>query len=255
MSKVNFISSQFVQIEFELASIPQRVAAYIIDNIILAFYLFIAMMASDFDNLFPSYGSQLFFTALFIKLPWIFYQSIMEYLTGGQTVGKMILGIRVVQKSGERISLRQVVIRWFFRGDFLWVSPSFFILFLPSWNILDTVIAALSSNNQRLGDLLGNTIVVRNKSISQFSLEDVLKIQSNESYVPTYPNVIRFTDDDMIYLKRCLQQLKKRPRPEIKKLCVDLAEKAANLLELTEVPAEKHKFLETLLSDYVVLTR
>jgi uncharacterized RDD family membrane protein YckC len=254
-NKVQFTSSQFVQIEFEYASIAQRVAAYIIDNVILAVYLFIAAMSLEFNDLFPSYGHYLFFSALLIKLPWILYQAVMEYLTGGQTVGKMILGIRVVQSSGERIGFRQVITRWFFRGDFLWISPGFFVLFIPTWNILDTIFTSLSAKNQRLGDVLAETIVVRNKSLNEYTFADILKIQSNESYVPTYPQVVVFTDEDMIYLKNCLQQLKKRPRQEIKQLCVEVADEAARLIGLEQTPPERQKFLETLLSDYVVLTR
>jgi hypothetical protein len=67
--------------------------------------------------------------------------------------------------------------------------------------------------------------------------------------------VVVFTDEDMIYLKNCLQQLKKRPRQEIKQLCVEVADEAARLIGLEQTPTERQKFLETLLADYVVLTR
>jgi uncharacterized RDD family membrane protein YckC len=127
MAKINFTSAQQVEIEYEIASVVQRIAAYVIDTIILSVYLFIVFMAVQFDNLFTNFGTWLFFMLLLAKLPWILYQPVMEYLTGGQTIGKMALGIRVVQLNGERVGWREVMTRWFLRGDFLWISTSYFI--------------------------------------------------------------------------------------------------------------------------------
>jgi hypothetical protein len=86
-------------------------------------------------------------------------------------------------------------------------------------------------------------------------LKDVLKIKSNENYEPTYLNVIQFTDEDMIYVKNCIQHRKKYKGKEIDDLLIRLSDETAQLLGLTETPKERIKFLETVLNDYVVLTR
>jgi hypothetical protein len=85
--KLTFKSSQYVLIDFEAASVFQRIGAYILDTIILSVYLFIAMMSIQFDDLFTDFGTWLFMTLLLVKLPWILYQPVMEYITGGQTIG------------------------------------------------------------------------------------------------------------------------------------------------------------------------
>lgn len=255
MAKVNFTSAQHVLIEFEIASVFQRVAAYIIDNIILGIYLFIVMMSFDFNDMFTDFGTWLFFMLLFAKLPWILYQPVMEYLTGGRTIGKMAIGIRVLKTNGDRMGFREVMTRWFFRGDFLWISADVLILFIPLWNVIDSFICGLSVNHQRLGDTLAGTVVVKNKSSQYFSLKDVLKIQTNENYTPTYPQVVRFTDEDMIYLKNCIQHKKRYKSKEIDQLLINIANESAALIGLEETPKERMKFLETLLNDYVVLTR
>jgi uncharacterized RDD family membrane protein YckC len=144
------------------------------------------MMSFDFNDMFTDFGTWLFFMLLFAKLPWILYQPVMEYLTGGRTLGKMAIGIRVVKTNGDRMGFREVMTRWFFRGDFLWISADVLILFIPLWNVIDSFICGLSVNHQRLGDTLAGTVVVKNKSSQYFSLKDVLKIQTNENYTPTY---------------------------------------------------------------------
>ena len=139
MGKINFISAQHVEIEYEIASVVQRIAAYVIDTIILSVYLFIVFMAVQFDDFFTNFGTWLFFMLLLAKLPWVLYQPVLEYLTGGQTIGKMALGIRVVRINGERVGWREVMLRWLFRGDFLWISASYFVLLIPFWNVANTL--------------------------------------------------------------------------------------------------------------------
>jgi uncharacterized RDD family membrane protein YckC len=255
MSKINFTSAQHVEIEFEVATLIERIAAYIIDTIILSVYLFIVFMAVGFQDLFENFGTWLFFMLLLAKLPWILYQPVMEYLTGGQTIGKMALGIRVLKHDGERVGWKEVLLRWLMRGDFLWISASLFVLLIPVWNVFDAFIVSLSNRQQRIGDMLAGTIVIKNKSRQRYKLKDVLKIKSNENYEPTYLNVIQFTDEDMIYVKNCIQHRKKYKGKEIDDLLIRLSDETAQLLGLTETPKERIKFLETVLNDYVVLTR
>jgi len=253
--KLTFKSSQHVLIDFEAASVFQRISAYILDTVILSIYLFIAMMSIQFDDLFTDFGTWMFMTLLFIKLPWILYQPVMEYVTGGQTIGKMVVGIRVLKMNGDRVGFKEVMTRWFFRGDFLWVSANYFILFLPLLNIIDAFICGLSVNNQRIGDSLGGTIVVKSKSAQFYSLNDVLKIQTNENFVPIYPQVVRFTDEDMIYIKNCIQQMKRYKNKDLETLISKIADESARLMHLEQTPKEPTKFLETILNEYVVLTR
>jgi hypothetical protein len=167
----------------------------------------------------------------------------------------MVVGIRVLKITGDRVGFKEVMTRWFFRGDFLWVSANFFILFIPLLSIIDAFICGLSINNQRIGDSLGGTIVIKTKSTQSYSLKDVLKIQTNENFTPTYPQVIRFTDEDMIYIKNCIQQLKRNKNKELEALVVKIANESARLMNLEQTPKEPTKFLETLLNEYVVLTR
>ena len=102
---------------------------------------------------------------------------------------------------------------------------------------------------------MANTVVIKNKSSVNYTLGDVLSIKSMENHTPTYPQVTRFTDEDMLLIKNTIQRVHQYPNPETKKFAVELADETARLLGLQETPPKRMEFLQTLLQDYVVLTR
>jgi len=106
-----------------------------------------------------------------------------------------------------------------------------------------------------MGDVMANTIVVRNKSSIRYTLKDVLSIKNQDNYTPVYAEAIRFTDEDMLLIKNTIQRVRANPNPETKKFAIELADKSAELLGLEETPPKRLQFLQTLLQDYVVLTR
>lgn len=257
MKTLEFTSAQNVRIEYELASIGQRAAAALIDFFMFVVYAIIFSIVIFQRDLFGEFqlGSQEMIFALLLKIPFVLYQPIVEYLTGGVTLGKYLLGIRVVTLEGESPGLREVFTRWIFRGDFIWLSASALVLLWFGIGVIGAIYAGTSSRRQRLSDLMANTVVIKEKSSVKYSLKDVLAIKSKESYTPVYPNVVRFTDDDMLLIKNTIQRVKKYPNPETKKFAVSLADKAAELIGLEETPQKRLEFLQTLLQDYVVLTR
>ena len=78
------------------------------------------------------------------------YLILMEAYTGW-TVGKLILGLRVVDGSGGKIGLYKSVIRNLLR----------FVDGLPAFNILGIVLIATSQSEQRFGDRIAKTYVTK----------------------------------------------------------------------------------------------
>ena len=70
-----------------------------------------------------------------------------------------------------------------------------------------------------------------------------------------YPEVIRFTDEDMILVKNTLMRLNKGSNKEVQKFAAELSLKLSQLLELKEVPRDTRQFFDKLLQDYIVITR
>lgn len=256
MKSVEFESAQNVKIEYELASVGQRAAAAIIDFVAFIVYFIVISMVLGISDFFPDkMGPQMFIELLVIKLPFIFYHPLIEYLTQGQSLGKYILGIRVVTMSGERPGLREVFTRWMFKGDFIWISADILVLMWFAIPIMGILFAGTSPMNQRIGDAMANVIVIKNKSSIQYTLRDVLSIKNQENYEPVYPDAIRFTDEDMLLIKNAIQRVRSNPNPENKRFAIELADESARLLGLLETPEKRMQFLQTLLQDYVVLTR
>jgi uncharacterized RDD family membrane protein YckC len=71
----------------------------------------------------------------------------------GWTVGKRIIGMRVVDESGGKIGLSRSIIRNLLR----------FVDGLPAFSILGIVLIATSPRDQRFGDRIAKTYVVKNK--------------------------------------------------------------------------------------------
>lgn len=263
MKTVQFTSAQNVRIDYELAAPILRVAAALIDGVLIGLYILLILIVSG------SAGMENYrvIEVLLIKIPWIFYHPALEYLTQGQTLGKYLVGIRVVTYMGERPGLREIFTRWIFKGYFLWIGFSFasFLGGAPELFMMGLVqiciglvgffYASISDRRQRIGDTMAGTLVVRNRSSIRYSLRDVLAIKSSENYTPVYPNAVRFTDEDMLLIKNTIQRVKSNPNDETKRFAIELADRSAQLIGLTETPEKRLQFLQTLLQDYVVLTR
>ncbi|HEV2392239.1 MAG TPA: RDD family protein [Verrucomicrobiae bacterium] len=82
----------------------------------------------------------------------------------GQTVGKKLLRLRVVDAEGLRLQFNQIVTRNLLR----------FVDSLPLFYFVGGVVCWLSPKCQRLGDLAANTIVVRHPRLAQPDLDQLL---------------------------------------------------------------------------------
>ncbi len=90
------------------------------------------------------------FIVLSFAVP-IFYGIFFEGFWGGQTPGKRVLGLRVMDARGLRLDLRQVVIRNLLRA----------VDALPYLYLVGGAACFFTARAQRLGDLAADTVVVR----------------------------------------------------------------------------------------------
>ena len=87
-----------------------------------------------------------------------------EWYWRGQTVGKRVLKLRVMDAQAMRLEFSQIVVRNLLR----------FVDLLPGLYLVGGTACVLSRRFQRLGDLAANTIVVRNQEAAQPNLEQLL---------------------------------------------------------------------------------
>jgi uncharacterized RDD family membrane protein YckC len=130
----------------------RRVLATIVDGVLLGLLFFVMSMLFGSSS---AEGGQV--NASLNGLPFLMYlvlvvayYVLMEgYL--GQTVGKMLLGIKVVREgTGEVPGLQGAAIRTVLR-----IVDGFFFYLVAFISVL------ASAKNQRLGDMVANTLVVR----------------------------------------------------------------------------------------------
>ena len=110
---------------------------------------------------------------IFLGLAVVYYTT-MEAVTG-TTLGKMLLGLKVVKTDGGRYSLKSVLIRNLFR----------IIDGLPALYLSGLVTIGVTTWKQRLGDLAAGTQVVRVLPNPQATSNDINLQGSAELLVPT----------------------------------------------------------------------
>lgn len=122
-----------------------RTVAFTIDAAVAA--AFASIFASPITALFLTEGSMAAkaISGFFFYL----YFVLSTYLTNGQTLGKMMTGIRVIHPDEPRLSLTTVVIR---EGFCRLIQTTFLLLY---------IITAFSERKQNLGDFLSDTFVVK----------------------------------------------------------------------------------------------
>jgi uncharacterized RDD family membrane protein YckC len=105
------------------------------------------------------------------------YAICCEWRWRGQTLGKRILRLRVVDAQGLRLKFSQVVIRNLLR----------FVDMLPFFYLVGGVACAVSRRAQRLGDLAANTLVVRIPKIAEPNLDQLAAGKFNS--LRNYPHL------------------------------------------------------------------
>lgn len=216
-----------VNVNIPHAGIGWRILAFLLDMffvyvyIIAMTYFFVDVLGMTSSILHTDdqtrYDINVFIELLYIILlfPALFYSLWTEMLFRGQTFGKMICRIRVVKLDGYKAGFPEYFTRWIFRFIDFWTG-SFLILFLiPIFGqevgagisamfmtvsgIVAVFLISKTKNSQRLGDIVAGTTVLKLKekhSINITILEDL-----KDDYVPTYPQVIRLSDNDARIIK------------------------------------------------------
>lgn len=80
----------------------------------------------------------------------------LEWLWRGQTIGKRVLGLRVMDARGLKLHVSQIVIRNVLRA----------VDTLPIFYMVGGIACAVNRYSQRLGDIAANTVVVRRQPLT-----------------------------------------------------------------------------------------
>lgn len=158
---VDINTPEFVSIQFQIAGLGSRSAAFIIDqlllmtfnilSVILLFFVLDGMSKMEFIFIGNSLPIAITIIALFL-VNWGYF-FVFEFFSGGRTLGKKLMGIRVIQENGHSITLLSSFIRNLIR----------IIDSLPTAYFLGIIMIFFHSKHKRLGDLVAGTIVVHER--------------------------------------------------------------------------------------------
>jgi uncharacterized RDD family membrane protein YckC len=141
-----------VSFEFELAGVGSRAVAWMLDVLVMALLsTFVMILVGLLGVVFGGLAAALYFVIAFL-IQWG-YGALSEWRFAGQTIGKRVVGVRVLQAKGSRITLIQAAVRNLVR----------IVDLLPALYFVGGVTALLDVHGRRLGDLAAGTVVVRQR--------------------------------------------------------------------------------------------
>jgi uncharacterized RDD family membrane protein YckC len=147
-----------VSLDVVLAGLGSRAAAYLIDFLIqialfVVFLVALHLLLSSGNETSGLIGSGA--VSLFAFLDFIGYFVISEMLSSGRSIGKRANGLRVVRSDGGAAGFWASALRNVIRLIDMIPFPSY---------LVGSVLVLSTTRNQRLGDLAGGTVVIRERT-------------------------------------------------------------------------------------------
>ena len=270
MAVIKVPTSFNIDVEFEVPEFYRRMFALAIDMLVQ--FLYIRVAGEVYGSIVKNMGSfdndtsyNLASIALLLALPVFVYHAVMEITMNGQSVGKKIMGIRVVNENGGRPSIVQFLIRWLLRISDLWIVIVFFyfifwvnsggdteggfiitatVCFLAT----DIILVVASKKNQRIGDILAKTILIRTSQ--KADIEETVFQEVDTQYTPLYPQIMQLSDRDLNAVKSILETARRKNDYSIAQSAADKVKQHLKI-ESNQDPME---FLESVMKDYNYLS-
>lgn len=242
METIKINTSQHVEIDYPVAGLGERIAAYLIDFamfIVIYFFALIALAIIGIESTFKN--SSIVILVIIFAACYVFYDLICEVALNGQSLGKKLLKIKVVSLDGGQASIGQYFIRWVFR----------IIDFTLTSNLLGFISVAVSDKKQRIGDIVAGTTLIR--MVPATKIEHIaFHPVDDEEYIPTFENVTILSDQDVALIHEVIRTYYTTYNTQ---LIYQLAAKVATHLGVS-IPEgmNEMQFLKAVSSDYIFLT-
>jgi len=195
MNNIGIETTQHVHINYEVAGIGDRIFAYFIDAILLFVYSLVVF--TIWSNIFGETNGEevlnnIWLLILLISIPSLLYRVTFEIVWNGYTIGKKLIGIRVVKTDGSRAGISSYLLRWLI---------GLFEIGVTSGSVA-LVTILINGKGQRLGDMAGGTCVIKERR--NMKLDDTLFTETEEEYKPLMPSIYKLEDKDIEIIKEVL---------------------------------------------------
>ena len=257
-------SPEGVRLDLAIAGPAPRIIAYGIDLIIMLTLILVTLFVSfrvgstlskwfasvlhrtagsvplgDPNSVRPLRGDGVIF-AIFLLAQFAIesgYFIFWEILTGGRSLGKALVGLRVVQRNGLPVELRSSIVRNVFR----------IVDLLPANYAVGLISILLSPSGERLGDHAAGTIVIRLDRPQAAS--EIQTSTDPQSLSLTREQLARIGTRELRLIRGTLRRLSTIPQDRSEPLLIEVAQALRQRLELSEIPhADPRQFLHDLLT-------
>ena len=233
MDHVKIRTAQNVNIEYELASVGDRILATLIDYlfflayIILLIFIIQGMEYSGLENFATGF-------LIIMCIPVILYDLLCETFFQGKSFGKMIMKIQVVKLDGTAARFSNYLLRWILRI----IDTRLF------FGAIALLVIIINGKGQRIGDIAASTTVIKLKP--KATLKDTILKTISPDYIPVFKEVVKLTDQDVAIIKEVLTfSIKNNNQAALLKLSQKIRQ---TLGVTTDLP--DRQFLETVIADY-----
>ncbi|MFD1258475.1 RDD family protein [Mucilaginibacter terrae] len=241
MQTVTVHTSQNIDIDYEVASLGDRVLARLIDMAIFFLIIILAGLIILMSDGYEALSNVMIVVLIVIYASlYVFYDLVCEVFMNGQSVGKRLRKIKVVSIDGAQPSISQYLLRWLFRiVDFTLTS-----------SLCGLISVAVSDKKQRVGDMVAGTTLIKTEPRTQ--AEHIAFNPVEENYEPQYPQATQLSDRDVELIHEVIRTYMQTGNTMV---VYNMAERVKEHLS---VPAREDinslEFLEIILKDYNYLT-
>ncbi|MGW1343142.1 RDD family protein [Kribbella sp. NPDC002412] len=151
------VTGEAVVLQVRIARMPTRALACAIDVMLQGVVLgvLISLLAGFLIGGEASEALAVALIFVVVLVVVVGYRVVMETLTRGRTLGKMVLGLKVVRDDGSSIRFRHALVR-----TLMW----FFVDFAPWFAACPGIVASLmNKHGKRIGDMVAGTVVIRER--------------------------------------------------------------------------------------------
>lgn len=235
MSTIKIETTQNIELEYDLASVGERLLGYLVDLLVIIAYCIVVLILLSSTGLINR-GQWMI---LIFYIPVYFYDLVSEISLNGQSVGKRVMNIKVISLDGAQPTLGQYLIRWVFR-----------LVDFPLTGYLGGLFSVVvTDRRQRIGDIVAGTTLI--KTLPRTNIHQTIYTPVEQlNYKVLFPEVVNLSDTDMQLIKEVVINVNNSGN-------LWLAHQAADKIKQTlgiQTALEPSTLLRALLSDYNYLT-
>ncbi len=153
------VTPEGISLDLVLAGLGSRFVAFALDLVLqsVALIVFLVVVLSAFHGTVTTSSGLVAggVLSLFVLVDFIGYFVFCEMLFSGRTIGKRAAGLRVVRISGQPVGFWSSLLRNIMRLIDMQLGATY---------LVGAVLVLSTNKNQRLGDLLASTLVVRDRT-------------------------------------------------------------------------------------------